>query len=197
MVPSLTSMVAPIPVTVMANGQTSKMELDTGAAVSLISEDTYKAKFKDSVTLRSSDITLISHFVHILIVMRTADLVVTYKDQKSTLPLAMVAWQGPSLLGSNWLKSIQLDWSSIKNVQVKVSFDKLVKKHPKLFCCGLGKIIGVTGKIHVPDQVQPKYFKPRPLAYALKEKVENELLCLQESGVITPIQFGSPNCARS
>ena len=129
--------------------------------------------------------------------MRTADLVVTYKDQKSTLPLAMVAWQGPSLLGSNWLKSIQLDWSSIKNVQVKVSFDKLVKKHPKLFCCGLGKIIGVTSKIHVPDQVQPKFFKPRPLAYALKEKVENELLRFQESGVITPIQFGSPNCAHS
>ena len=61
MVPSLTSIVAPIPVTVMANGQTSKMKLDTGAAVSLISEDTYKAKFKDSVTLRSSDITLRSY----------------------------------------------------------------------------------------------------------------------------------------
>ena len=53
----------------------------------------------------------------------------------------------------------------------------------------MGKIIGVTAKIHVPDQVQPKFFKPRPLPYALKEKVEKELLRLQESGVITPIQF--------
>ena len=74
-------------------------------------------------------------------------------------------------------------------MQVKVSFDNLVKKHPKLFCCGLGKIIGVTAKIHVPDHVQPKFFKPRPLPYALKDKVEKELLRLQESGVIKPIQF--------
>ena len=74
-------------------------------------------------------------------------------------------------------------------MQVKVSFDNLVKKHPKLFCCGLGKIICVTAKIHVPDHVQPKFFKPRPLPYALKDKVEKELLRLQESGVIKPIQF--------
>ena len=74
-------------------------------------------------------------------------------------------------------------------MQVKVSFDNLVKKHPKLFCCGLGKIIGVTAKIHVPDHVQPKFFKPWPLPYALKDKVEKELLRLQESGVIKPIQF--------
>ena len=92
----------------------------------------------------------------------------------------MVAGQGPSLLGCHWLQCIQLDWSSIKSVQVKVSFDNLVKKHPKLFCCGLGKIIGVTTKIHVPNHVQPKFFKPHPLPYALKDKVEKELLRLQE-----------------
>uniref|UniRef100_A0A1X7USV9 Peptidase A2 domain-containing protein n=1 Tax=Amphimedon queenslandica TaxID=400682 RepID=A0A1X7USV9_AMPQE len=189
MVSSLTSRVAPIPVTVIANGQPLEMELDTGAAVSLISEDMYKAKFKDSVTLRSSNITLHSYSGHLLTVMGTADLKVTYKDQKSTLPLVVVAGQGPSLLGRNWLQSIQLDWSSIKNVQVKASFDNLVKKHPKLFCCGLGKIIGVTAKIHVSDHVQPKFIKLRPLPYALKEKVEKELMHLQESGLITPIQF--------
>lgn len=55
-------------------------------------------------------------------------------------------------------------------MQVKVSFDYLVKKHPKLFCCGLGEIIGVTAKIHVPDHVQTKFFKSRPLPYALVEK---------------------------
>ena len=74
MIPSLTSRVAPIPVTVIANGQPLEIELDTGAAVSLISEDTYKAKFKDSVALKSSDITLHSYSGHFLTVMGTADL---------------------------------------------------------------------------------------------------------------------------
>ena len=109
MILSLTSRVAPIPVTVIANGQMLEMELDTGAAVSLISEDTYKAKFKDSVALKSSDITLHSYSGHLLTVMGTADQEITYKDQKSTLPLVVVAGQGPSLLGRNWLQCIQLD----------------------------------------------------------------------------------------
>ena len=61
-------------------------------------------------------------------------------------------------------------------MQVKVSFDNLFKTHLKLFCCGLGKIIGVTAKIHVPDHVQTKFFKPCPLPYAFKDKVEKELL---------------------
>ena len=61
MIPSLTSRVAQIPVTVIANGQPLEMELDTGAAVSPISEDTYKAKFEDSVVLKSSDIALRSY----------------------------------------------------------------------------------------------------------------------------------------
>ena len=125
MIPSLTSRVAPIPVTVIANGQPLEMEVDTGAAVSLISEDTYKAKFKDFVALKSSDITLRSYSGHFLTVMGTADLEITYKNQKSTLPLVVVSGQSPSLLGWNWLQCMQLDWSSVKSVQVKVSFDNL------------------------------------------------------------------------
>ena len=54
--------VAPIQITVTAGGHKLDMELDADAAVSLISEDTFKSTFKDSVKLKSHLILL---FVHI------------------------------------------------------------------------------------------------------------------------------------
>ena len=43
--------------------------------------------------------------------------------------------------------------------------------------------------IHVPSNVQPHFYKARPLPYAMKEKVEQELDRLQKAGVITPVEF--------
>ena len=76
----------------------------------------------------------------------------------------------------------------------------LVRKHPKLFRGELGTLTGIAAHIHVPPDVQPRFYKPRPLAYTVKEKVEGELERLRESGIIEPVQFaewamGSPNCS--
>ena len=43
--------------------------------------------------------------------------------------------------------------------------------------------------IHVPPNVQPRFYKARPLPYAMKEKSERELDRLQKAGVITPVEF--------
>ena len=53
----------------------------------------------------------------------------------------------------------------------------------------LGLLKDVEAQIHVPPDTQPRYFKPRPLVYSLKPKVERELDRLQAAGVIKPVQF--------
>ena len=35
---------------------------------------------------------------------------VEYSDQEKCLPLLVVAGNGPSLWGSNWLNEVRLDW---------------------------------------------------------------------------------------
>ena len=37
--------------------------------------------------------------------------------------------------------------------------------------------------VHVPPNVQPRFYKARPLPYTMKEKVERELDRLQEAAV--------------
>ena len=43
--------------------------------------------------------------------------------------------------------------------------------------------------IHANDDATSRFHKARPVTYAMKEKVEDELKRLQETGIIEPLQF--------
>ena len=66
---------------------------------------------------------------------------------------------------------------------------QLVVEVPDVFREGLRELKGMNVKIHVKDDATPRFHKPRPDHYALKEKVEKELTRLQETGIIEPVQF--------
>ena len=48
---------------------------------------------------------------------------------------------------------------------------------------------GVTAKIYVDPEAQPRFCKPRSVPFALRDKVNNELERLEKAGVIEPVQF--------
>ena len=50
-----------------------------------------------------------------------------------------------------------------------------------------GTFSGLKVKQIVDPQVQPKFCKSRPLPYAMQEKVEQQLQCLQTAGIIEPV----------
>ena len=56
------------------------MELDTGAAVSIISEDTFKFVFKDSVSITPTDISLRTYLGNQLPVLGSAEVEVVYNS---------------------------------------------------------------------------------------------------------------------
>ncbi|KAL5508856.1 hypothetical protein EMCRGX_G004113 [Ephydatia muelleri] len=61
--------------------------------------------------------------------------------------------------------------------------------HGDLFKDELGLIKGVTVKIQVDSSKPPQFFKPRPVPYALRGRVEQELERLQRDRIIEPVQF--------
>ena len=62
-------------------------------------------------------------------------------------------------------------------------------KHSRLLRSELGILQGMQAKISVPQDAQPRFYKPRPVAYSLKHKVEEEQDRLQKEGVIKQVQF--------
>ena len=91
----------PITVTVKIEYTPLKMEIDTGAAISIISR---KAKFS----------MLKTYTDEAMMVTGQINVCVNYGEQ---VVLVVVAGSGPSLFGRNWLKYLQLDWKCIATVK--------------------------------------------------------------------------------
>ena len=59
----------------------------------------------------------------------------------------------------------------------------------EIFEEGVGTLKGVTAKIHVDPAATPVFCKARPVAYALRDKIEQDLDRLHKAGKIEPVQF--------
>ena len=91
------------------------MELGTGATLSIVSEKTYQSLFSPQAAphLKPPTTQLKTYTGEVLRILGEITVTVCYKDQKSDLSLLVVARNGPSLLGHDWLSQIKLDWKQL------------------------------------------------------------------------------------
>ncbi len=175
---------SPIEVTVDVEGKPLTMELDTGAAVSIISDATRRRIFPD-VKLRKSKIILKTYTDQKMKVTGQLNVHVKYGTQSAPLVLITVTGNGPSLFGRNWLRYIQLDWKRIATVRtVSNELDLLLKNHNALFKDDLGTIHPFKATLHVKQDAHPN-----PMRFALKDVVGQELDRLEERGAIKKVDF--------
>ena len=106
------AIVSPYKVTLLVNNQSLCMEIDTGAAVSLVSEATYKTLFP-GLPLSKPALKLRTYTAEPITVLGRLQVRVKYKKYKGSHDLIVVQGSGPSLLGRDWLSCIQLDWAEM------------------------------------------------------------------------------------
>ena len=163
------------------------MELDTRAAMSLISQSTYDKLFSN-VKLRPSDIILRTYTSQAIIVLGQLDADVIYEDQKRKLSLLVIKGSGPSLIGRNWMLLLHLNWSSIKLTRTsnnQMELDLLISKYPSVFDDELGSMKTFSAKLDFKPGSKPKFFRSRPVPFALRENIEQELQRLEDASIIT------------
>ena len=165
------------------------MELDTGAAISVINESTYKIVLAQQPLLRKSNVKLHTYSGEQLSVLGELQVTVHYNEQKVSLPLIVLQGSGPNLFGRNWLEQIKLNWPQLCTVKSSSALQEVLDQHEAVFCDELGKLEGTQVSIEVDSDAQPRFFKPRPLPFTLKSKVADELDRLQANGVISPVKF--------
>ena len=163
------------------------MELDTGASVSWISEATW-SKLYSKKKLQKMTTILRTYTGEKIQPLGSCSVEVKYKEEGAILPLLVIKGNGPNLFGRNWLQYIRIDWKSIHMVG-NDKLQNILAKHQNVFGKGLGHLRGYNAKIHVEQEAVPKFMKARPVAYAIKEKIEKELDRLMSLGILEPIQF--------
>ena len=94
----------------------------------------------------------------------------------------------PPLLGRDWLMMLRLDWEKIL-IHTQHSLQDVLDAYSEVFEDNLGMVNGVSAKIYVESTAVPRFHKVRSVPFALREKVEKELECLQQQGIIEPVQF--------
>ena len=171
----------PLEVNLQLEGKPLRMEVDTGAAVSLVSEETYWSLFP-TVPLQSSTTKLRTYPGEPLTILDQQEVKVQHGEQTAKLLLLVVQGKGPSLLGRNWLQVLRFDWKVIHQLQGG-SLQELLERHGEVFQAELGTLRGYEAKIHVDPGAKPRFCKAHTVPYALREKVEQELDRLTKEGI--------------
>ena len=121
------------------DGITLTFEVDTGAAVTLISEETYRQNFS-SKPLQKASLRLRTYTNSPVQVLGQIRVDVSYGTQNGTY---VVKGSGTSLLGHDWMKHIKLDWKSIAetvNNVTSLCYQPLLDKYADVFKDELGTL---------------------------------------------------------
>ena len=165
------------------------MEVDTGAAVSLAPESAVASIF-DSSELQPTNIVLKTYTGEQIPVKGTIVVNVKYGQQiHKQIKLLIVSGAGPCLMGRDWLRVVRLDWQKIGKVSatsasIESRIAALQEQYQEVFSETLGTISPFQAKLSVTLDAQPKFFKPRSIPFALRERVESELDRLERDGVL-------------
>ena len=184
----------PVTLRVLLNDSPLEMEVDTGAAASVISEKTYWALWPKQrrPLLQDTSILLRTYTGEQLKVKGQVSVAVCYGGTTMSLNLLVVAGSGPSLMGRDWLYKLKPNLG-IFHTSIHVGMDnhiqKLLSRHSELFKDELGLVKGVTVKLYVDPSATPRFFRPRSVPHALRGRVEQELERLEKTGIIEAIKF--------
>ncbi|XP_063961269.1 uncharacterized protein K02A2.6-like [Lytechinus pictus] len=173
---------------VVINKKSLTMRIDTQADCSIMSKDTYERNFSD-VPLRPNSLELRTYSGQQLDLCGEFECEVTYEGNTLLLPMMVTSYTNrPTLMGKNWLTKLKLDWNNVFHVESS-KLQSLLRQYSGMFEDSYEGISGVEAHVRIKENSTPVYCRPRPVPYALKEKVEKELRNLEKNKVIVKTDY--------
>ena len=180
----------PLRTTMVVEGHDITMEVDTGAAVSLVSEDTVNnSPFLKCLPIQQTNVRLRTYTGQPVSVLGQLMVKVRHDEVQEIMPLQVVKGAGTTLLGRDWLQKFRLDWKTIFKLHNQLTLQEVLDSHKQVFSDKLGTLKDYKVKFYLEEQAKPQFLKARPLPLALREKVAEELDRLQTEGIIVPTRF--------
>ena len=144
---------------VLVEGQEITMEIDTGAAVTIMSKADFNKYWPDgNLVLQDTNAFLRTYTGERVEVYGQCDVRVKGREKEAVLPLLVIPGKHATLLGRNWLSHIPIDWGPLKEV-IYGSAGDAMGKHPEVFAEGLGQIKGFKAKIYLKEETTPRFLR--------------------------------------
>ena len=119
--------------------------------------------------------------------MGEIELNIEYKNQRvNAARFVVVSTAGPALIGRDLLQEIRFDWTQINIVSTVSSLSSTLGQHKTVFQEGLGTVNCYRAKLRLRPAT-PKFCKPRPIPFAIKEIVGKELDRLTRAGILEKV----------
>ncbi|KAG7295105.1 hypothetical protein JYU34_022039 [Plutella xylostella] len=163
-------------------------EIDTGSAVTAISDDIYNKYFIKHPLCESRKI-LQSYNGASLETLGTISLPFCFRSQTEIINVFVVKNGGPPLLGRDFIAKFKLQICPINTCQINESDLNFTEKYPKLFSEQLGCCKGVEVKLNLKPESSPIYIKARSVPFALRPKLDEEIDRLVGLGIIESVPF--------
>lgn len=169
----------------------TKRLVDTSSSVSILPKDVYRRHFH-SYKLECLNTTLLDYSGKDIPVLGKFDAPVQFAQRRSTCTFHVVR-TGVAVMGLNAFCAldIQLNFAPPTGGQVATvsarNLPEITQDFPHLFSEGLGHAKGFVHKVKTKDSVAPFQQKLPRLPFAVREKVSEELVKLEHSGVIERI----------
>lgn len=156
-----------------------KMQIDTGADISVISTKIWKKMGSPKLQRFSKKLEVYDG--HVLTTKGKLTSVIERKGKYKTGDIVVVESEKSfGLLGRNFLDN---------DAEVVINQCELIKSDI------LPTIKGVKATMELIDNAKPQFCRARPVPLALEAKVDKELTRLESLGIITPITGGVENCS--
>ncbi|XP_063897720.1 uncharacterized protein LOC135118780 [Helicoverpa armigera] len=175
---------------VNVNGVFLEFEIDSGSAVNVISDNTYRSYFKE-LPLTDTDNNLFSYTGSKMKTLGFIHLNVSYTDSTHDLKFYVVCGGGPPLLGREFLHTFNIEFApatpvNYMNKSQNQTITDIISQFPKLFSNRLGCFNKNKVSLKLKPDAKPIFFKARPVAFAIREKIDAELNRLVDLGILEP-----------
>ena len=184
----------PMLITVAMEGKGLEMEVDTGAAVSILPYREYERSF-NHLALKPSRVKLKTYSGERI--TPKGELTMDAKIKGRIYPLIVVDSPGPPLLGRDWMRVVNIEWRDINHMELKQEqkaemeerLRRLKEHYSSVFEDCLGKLVGMKARLTLKPDATPRFVKAKPVPYTMRPKIEKELEKLQQMGVLSPVTW--------
>ena len=167
-------------ITVKINEVPVEMEVDSGAERSTIPLTIFQRKLSDVCQLQPSAVSLQQYDKTPLTISGECQVTVEINNCviQTKIVVVEVEQQLP-LLGRDWMKLLQFDVVTLMEQVTQVHYSSettnLLTEFTDVFKEELGLLKGIQASVTVNEMAPPRFHKPRPVPFALRNKVEEQL----------------------